>query len=61
MRHADVFAYMKGQCSELEAVRAGFFIVDSGSVWCTGESESLNLSSRPEDAQTIEAFLASPD
>jgi hypothetical protein len=27
MRHADVFAYMQGQCPELEAVRAGLFIV----------------------------------
>jgi hypothetical protein len=61
MRHADVFAYMKGQCPELEAVRAGLFIVDNGTVWTTGNSESLNLSSRPEDALAIESFLASPD
>jgi hypothetical protein len=52
---------MKGQCPELEAVRAGLFIVDNGTVWTTGNSESLNLSSRPEDALAIESFLASPD
>ena len=61
MRHADVFEYMKSQCPELEALRAGLFIVANGAVWTTGNSESLNLTSRPEDAQAIEAFLASPD
>lgn len=61
MRHAEVFHYMKRECPELEAVRAGFFFVDNGSVWCTGDSESLQLSSRPEDAKALESFFASPD
>lgn len=61
MRHADVFSYMKRECPELEAVSAGLFIVDNGEVWSTGNSESLNLASRPEDRQAIEAFLESPD
>ncbi|MGA2248420.1 MAG: hypothetical protein ABSH48_25915 [Verrucomicrobiota bacterium] len=61
MRHAEVFHYMKRECPELEAVRAGFFFVDNGSVWCTGDSESLQLSSRPEDARALESFFASPD
>jgi hypothetical protein len=61
MRHADVFSYMKRECPELEAVSAGLFIVDNGEVWSTGNSESLNLTSRPQDRQAIESFLESPD
>lgn len=61
MKHADVFSYMKRECPELEPISAGFFIVDNGAVWTTGNSESLNLSSRPEDRQAIESFLQSPD
>jgi len=60
-RHADVFGYMRRECPELEAISAGFFIVDNGEVWSTGNSESLDLASRPEDRQAIEAFLESPD
>jgi hypothetical protein len=61
VKHADVFSYMKRECPELEAISAGFFIVDNGAVWTTGNSESLNLTSRPEDRQAIESFLQSPD
>ena len=57
MKHADVFGYMKRECPELEAISAGFFIVEGGEVWVTGNSESLNLASRPEDRQAIEALL----
>lgn len=61
MKHADVFSYMRRECPELEAISAGFFIVDNGAVWTTGNSESLNLASRPQDRQAIESFLHSPD
>jgi hypothetical protein len=61
MKHADVFHHMKRECPELEAISAGFFIVDNGAVWTTGNSESLNLTSRPEDRQALESFLQSPD
>ena len=61
MKHADVFSYMRRECPELEAISAGFFIVDNGAVWTTGNSESLSLSSRPEDRQALESFLQSPD
>ena len=61
MRHADVFGYMKRECPELEAISAGFFIIEGGEVWTTGNSESLNLTARPEDRQAIESFLQSPD
>jgi hypothetical protein len=60
-KHADVFGYMKRECPELEAISAGFFIVEGGEVWATGNSESLNLTSRPEDRQALESFLQSPD
>ncbi len=54
-------SYMRRECPELEAVSAGLFILDNGEVWATGNSESLNLASRAEDRQAIEAFLQSPD
>ena len=61
LRHAEVLRYMQRECPELKAVSAGFFIVEGGEVWVTGNSESLNLTSRPEDRQAIEAFMESPD
>jgi len=61
LRHAEVFRHMKRECPELEAISAGFFIIEGGEVWTTGNSESLNLTTRPEDRQAIESFLESPD
>jgi hypothetical protein len=61
MKHADVFHYMRRECPELEAISAGFFIVEGGEVWTTGNSESLSLASRPQDRQALESFLQSPD
>jgi hypothetical protein len=52
---------MRRECPELEAISAGFFIIEGGEVWVTGNSESLGLASRPEDRQAIEAFWESPD
>jgi hypothetical protein len=61
MKHAEVFRHMQRECPDLKAISAGFYIVEGGEVWCTGRSESLNLTSRPEDRQAIEALLETPD
>ncbi len=56
LRHAEVFRFMKRECPELEAISAGFFIVDNGAVWTTGNSESLSLSSRPQVRRLVLDF-----
>jgi len=61
MSHEQVFGYMKRECPELEAISAGIFIVDNGEVWCTGRSDSLNLSFRPQDGKVIAELLEGHD
>lgn len=62
VKHADVLAYMQRECPEIEAVSAGFYIAEADTVWCNGGSESLGLTSRPdEDRQALEDFFTSED
>jgi len=60
-KHADVLRYVRQECGDVEAVSAGFYCQEPDAFWCGGESESLNLKSRPEDRQLLQAFLSSPD
>jgi hypothetical protein len=60
MKHADVFGYMRRECPELEAISAGFFIVEGGEVWVTGNSESLNLAHARKTARPSKRFWKAP-
>jgi hypothetical protein len=61
VKHADVFAYIRHEGGDVEAVSAGFFFDHAGAFWAGGESESMSLKSRPQDGELIQAFLQSPD
>jgi len=60
-RHVEVFDYVKTECPTAKAIAAGFFLREGESAYCFGHSESLDLSSRPEDRKALEAFFASTD
>jgi len=61
-KHADVFGYVRQECREaVQAISAGFFISQGDAFWSGGESDSLNLPSRPADRELIQAFLKSAD
>jgi len=60
-KHADVFRYIRQECGDVQTVSAGFYCQEPDAFWCGGESESLNLKSRPEDRQLLQSFLSSPD
>jgi len=60
-KHADVLRYVRQECGDVEALSAGFYCQEPDAFWCGGESESLNLKSRPEDRQLLQTLLSSPD
>jgi len=60
-KHADVLRYVQQECGDVPAVSAGFYCQEPDAFWSGGESDSLNLKSRPEDRQSLQAFLSSPD
>jgi hypothetical protein len=60
-QHADILRYVCQECGAVRAVSAGLFISQAGACWHGGESLSLDLTSRPQDRQLIEALLVSPD
>ena len=61
VQHSDVFAYIRREGGDVQAVSAGFFFAGAEAFWCGGESDSMSLKSRPQDGALIRAFLASPD
>jgi len=60
-KHADVFRYVRQECGDVQAVSAGFYCQEPDAFWSGGESDSLNLKSRPQDRQLLQTFLSSPD
>jgi len=60
-RHADVLAYIRQECGAAQAISAGFYISQGDAFWSGGESDTLNLASRPQDRELIQAFLKSAD
>ncbi len=60
-RHADVLDYLKTEYPDVQAVSAGFYIQEPDAFWCGGESDSLNLKSRPQDREALQAFFRSDD
>ena len=59
IQHVDVFNYIQRQNPSVKAVSAGMFHADPW--WHGSESLTLDLKSRPEDAQHIQSLLKSPD
>ena len=60
-QHAAVFNYIGRQSPETKAVSAGFFLDEPEVFWHGGESESLRLTSRAQDAGIIQAMIRSRD
>ena len=60
-RHADIARYVRQECGDVQAISAGFYINEPDAFWCGGESDTLNLKSRPEDRQLLQAFFESED
>jgi hypothetical protein len=60
-KHADVLRYVRQECGDVEALSAGFYCQEPDAFWCGGESDSLNLKSRPQDRQLLQSFFSSPD
>ena len=56
-RHADILAYVRQECGDVQAISAGFYINEPDAFWCGGESDTLGLKSRPEDRQLLQAFF----
>lgn len=60
-QHADIFRYVQQESGDVQALSAGIFINDPDALWVGGESTTLNLKSRPEDRQLLQAFFGSQD
>jgi hypothetical protein len=58
-KHADVLAYIRGDSPDVQAVSAGFYLNEPDAFWSGGESDTLNLKSRPEDRQLLREFFES--
>jgi hypothetical protein len=61
VQHSAVFEYVRRENPQVQVVSAGFFIADGDIFWLGGRSETLDLDSRPQDADLVKAFLASPE
>ena len=61
VQHADVFHYIRRDNPNARAISAGFFYEEPGVFWHGGESLTLALQSRPQDAQHIQSMLKSAD
>jgi len=59
IQHVDVFNYIQRDNPSVKAIAAGMFHAEPW--WHGGESLTLDLKSRPEDAQLIQALLQSAD
>ena len=61
VQHSAIFDYIRRENQQVQVVSAGFFMGDTDALWVGGESTSLDLPSRPQDAALVKAFLTSPD
>lgn len=59
LQHVDVFRYMQQQDTGIKAVAAGMFLEDPW--WHGGDSVTLDLRSRQEDAVSVRQMLSSKD
>jgi hypothetical protein len=61
VQHIAVFDYIRRDNPAARAVSAGFFYEEPGAFWHGGESETLGIPSRPQDAHHIQTMLKSAD
>ena len=61
VQHAAVFDYIRRNNPAARAVSAGFFYEEPGVFWHGGESLTLGIQSRPQDANHIQTMLNSAD
>ena len=61
IQHSAVFEFIRKNNPAARAVSAGFFHAEADAFWHGGQSETLGLSSRLQDAQHIQSMLKSPD
>jgi hypothetical protein len=59
VQHVDVFNYIRRQHPDIKVVSAGMFHDDPW--WHGGESLTLGIKSRPEDAKLIQSMIKSTD
>ena len=61
VKHEDMMEYIREQAPDAQAVSAGFYFDGANALWSGGESDSLNLKSRPQDRQLLQSLFSSPD
>ena len=61
IQHSAVFEYIRKDNPAARAVSAGFFCEEPDAFWHGGQSETLGLPSRPQDAHHIQSMLKSAD
>jgi hypothetical protein len=60
VQHAAMLDSIRRQHQNVTPISAGFFLGYTANLWVGGESMTLDLKSRPQDAELIRAFLTSP-
>ena len=60
VKHEDVLEYIRGEYPEVQAVSAGLYCNEPDALWSGGQSDSLNLKSRPEDRLLLQHFFTNP-
>lgn len=61
VQHSAVFDYIRRDNPAARALSAGFFYEEPGAFWHGGESLTLGIQSRPQDAHHIQTMLSSAD
>ena len=60
VKHAEVLEYIQAENPNVDAVSAGLYCNERDTFWSGGQSNSLNLKSRPKDRQLLQSFFNSP-
>jgi len=60
VKHAEVLEYIQAENPDVDAVSAGLCCSARDTFWSGGQSNSLNLKSRPKDRQPLQSFFNSP-
>jgi hypothetical protein len=61
VQHAAMLDSIRRQHQNVTPISAGLFMGETEALWAGGESMTLDLKSRPQDAELIRSFLASPE
>ena len=60
IQHSAMLDKIRRQHGDVNPISAGFFLGNIETLWAGGESLSLEINSRPQDAELIRAFLTNP-